>query len=57
MGETLYICLPPWFVISNSVLKSSSLTIILTFIEILQNFIQLKMDVVICVSHIQRDCL
>ena len=50
MGETLDISLPPWFAISSSALKINSLKRILTFIEILQNFIQLKMDVIMCVS-------
>ena len=47
MDETLYVQLPPWFAISNSTLKGNHLKKILTFIEILENFIQLKMDVVI----------
>ena len=57
MDETLDIQLPPWFAISNSALKRNSLKKILIFMEILQNFIQLKMDVVMCVSHMQHDCL
>ena len=55
MDQTIQ--LPPWFVIRNSVMKSNSLKKILTFIEISENFIQLKMDVVMCVSHMQHDCL
>ena len=35
MDETLDICLPPWFAISNTALKSNSLKKTLTFIEIL----------------------
>ena len=35
MGETLDICFPVWFAISNSALKSNSLKNILTFIETL----------------------
>ena len=57
MDETLDIQLPPWFAISNSALKRNSLKKIIIFMEILQNFIQLKMDVVMCVSHMQHDCL
>ena len=57
MNETFGFGLPPWFSISNSALKGNSLKKIITFIEILWNFIKLKMDVVICVSHAQHDCL
>ena len=58
MDEILDICLPPWFAISiNSALKNHSMKKILTFIEILWNFIQLKLDVVMCVSHMLRDYL
>ena len=53
MNETFGFGLPPWFSISNSALKGNSLKKIITFIEILWNFIKLKMDVVICVSHAQ----
>ena len=48
MDETLDDLLPPLFVISNSALKVKSLKNIVTFIEVLKNFIQLKMDVVMC---------
>ena len=51
MDETLDIQLPPWFAISNSALKRNSLKKMLIFMEILQNFIQLRMDVVMCVSY------
>ena len=57
MDEALNVWLPPWFGISNSALKDNNLKKILNFIEIVENFIQLKMDVVMCVSHTQRDCL
>ena len=54
MDETLNVWLPPWFSISNSALKGNRMK--KNFIEILKNFIELKMDVVICVSHAQCDC-
>ena len=57
MDETLDVRLPPWFAISNSSQKGNSLKKILTFVELLQYFIQLKTDVVMCVSHMQHDCL
>ena len=57
MDETLDVQLPPWFAISNSALKDNSLKKLMTLIEILYNFIQLKMDVVMCMSRMQRDCL
>ena len=47
MGETLDICLPPWFAISNSALKSNNQKKILTFIEILSYIILLNMIVVV----------
>ena len=47
MGETLVICLPPWFAISNSALKSNNQKKILTFIEILSYIILLNMIVVV----------
>ena len=57
MDGTLDVRLPPWFAISNSSQKGNSLKKILTFVELLQYFIQLKTDVVMCVSHMQHDCL
>ena len=57
MDETLDVQLLPWVTISNSALKGNNLKKILTFIKIFENFIQLKMDVVMCVSHTQCDCL
>ena len=55
MDETLDVRLPPWFAISNSSQKGNSLKKI--FVELLQYFIQLKTDVIMCVSHMQHDCL
>ena len=57
MDEILNVWLPPWFAISNSTMKGNSLRKIITFIKILSNFTPLKMDVVMCVSHAQHDCL
>ena len=46
------VTLIPWFSIANSSLKANNLKQILTFIEILKVFIQPKMDVAVCLSHI-----